>query len=500
MSPWTITALVIIALVLSWWTFGLLARRLRRRLERMTVRALRRFRVRLNRWKLSPKNEIRERLMRDEQVVAAIVEHARESGCKLGEAEARAEHYIDEIAPSFQAFWYYVFGHLVAGLVLNLVYRLELEDPASKVDPKLHQDKAVVYLANHRSNADYVLLSYALTGQVALSYAVGEWARVWPLETLFKAFGSYFIRRGFREELYHVVLRRYVQLITGRGITQGVFIEGGLSRDGALRPAKVGMLDYMTQALTEADFSKDDIVFVPVGLNYDRVLEDRPLTNEHLRALRKREAELAEDGETAKSAEEKPAEARKGRGALWRRRAAMARRSWKVLLGNVFKYWSRRLRKHGVAAVSYGQPISFKDWQASRGRDVLTMERGERLAEIAIFGEEVLDRVGKVIPATPVTLLCAAFEECGLDGPVAEQSLREAILRRLIAGESSGGSRAPVDLDREKALSWGRQLLSLRGLIIDRDDELEVVPEARVLVQYYASSLAASRPKVTEAA
>jgi hypothetical protein len=29
--------------------------------------------------------------------------------------------------------------------------------------------------------------------KVALSYAVGEWARVWPLEHLFRSFGSYFV-------------------------------------------------------------------------------------------------------------------------------------------------------------------------------------------------------------------------------------------------------------------------------------------------------------------
>ena len=87
---------------------------------------------------------------------------------------------------------------------------------------------------NHRSNADYVLVSYALAGDVAISYAVGEWARAFPLEHLFKSFGPYFIRRRYREPLYHAVLERYVQLITREGVTQGIFLEGGLTRDGRL--------------------------------------------------------------------------------------------------------------------------------------------------------------------------------------------------------------------------------------------------------------------------
>ena len=53
------------------------------------------------------------------------------------------------------------------------------------------------------------------------------------------------IRRRYREPLYHTVLERYIQLITRNGVTQGIFPEGGLTTDGALRPAKIGLLDYV---------------------------------------------------------------------------------------------------------------------------------------------------------------------------------------------------------------------------------------------------------------
>jgi glycerol-3-phosphate O-acyltransferase len=64
-----------------------------------------------------------------------------------------------------------------------------------------------------------------------------------------------------------------VQRAVEAGITQGIFLEGGLSRDGALLKPKLGLLDYMARA-------KADLVFIPVGLNYDRVLEDVSLTEE----------------------------------------------------------------------------------------------------------------------------------------------------------------------------------------------------------------------------
>src|SRR5947208_7144841 len=140
-------------------------------------------------------------------------------------------------------------------------------------------DAVLVYLMNHRSNADYVLVGYALAGQVALSYAVGEWARAFPLEHLFKAFGAYFVRRRYREHLYHTVLERYLQLITREGVTQGIFLEGGLTRDGKLKAPKIGLLDYVLGIARDPSF-RDRMFVIPVAVNYDRVLEDRSLLRE----------------------------------------------------------------------------------------------------------------------------------------------------------------------------------------------------------------------------
>ena len=112
---------------------------------------------------------------------------------------------------------------------------------------------------NHRSNADYVLVSYALAGQVAHLVRGGEWARAFPLEHIFKAFGSYFVRRKYREPLYHAVLERYVQLITREGVTQGIFLEGGLTRDGLLKSPKIGLLDYVLGIARDPAYRDRDV-------------------------------------------------------------------------------------------------------------------------------------------------------------------------------------------------------------------------------------------------
>ena len=62
-------------------------------------------------------------------------------------------------------------------------------------------------------------------------------------------------------------------MATAAGVTQAVFPEGGLSRDGKLRPPKLGLLDYMLRAFDPE--GERDLVFMPAGINYDRTFEDR---------------------------------------------------------------------------------------------------------------------------------------------------------------------------------------------------------------------------------
>src|SRR5438309_978720 len=198
---------------------------------------------------------------------------------------------------------------------------------------------------SQRSNADYVLVSYALAGDVAISYAVGEWARAFPLEQIFKAFGSYFVRRKYREPLYHTVLERYVQLIAREGVTQGIFLEGGLTRDGMLKPPKIGLLDYVLGIARDESF-RSRIYIVPVAVNYDRVLEDRSLLRELAsREGRARPSRFDQLGEVAHY--------------LWWNSARLLTRRWK---------------RYGRAAVTVGRPISVEPWLASQP-DLFTLAK-----------------------------------------------------------------------------------------------------------------------------
>src|SRR5688572_6836700 len=251
--------------------------------DRLAAKSVLRSRTHVDRFKLTGRAFVREQLLGDPAIAEAVQRHVSETGESEEAAWKKVEAYVAEIVPFFNIIAYFRFGYSAGRALLNLFYKVSVEYEDRAALARLPRDSIVVYLMNHRSNADYVLVGYALAGQVAISYAVGEWARAFPLEQIFKAFGGYFVRRRHRERLYHAVLERYVQLITREGVTQGIFLEGGLTRDGRLRAPKIGLLDYVIGIAREPEYRRR-LHVVPVAVNYDRVLEDRSLLLELARA------------------------------------------------------------------------------------------------------------------------------------------------------------------------------------------------------------------------
>ena len=257
----------------------------RRRMERVVSRLNERLERPIQPFKLARRYDMIQRLIYDPAVAQAISEHAREENVPEAVAFQRARGYAREIVPSFSASLYFGFAIKIARWLSQKLYTVHLDETNDAALRAIDADATVVFVMNHRSNMDYVLVTYLAADRSALSYAVGEWARVWPLSWLIKTMGAFFIRRKSRNALYRRVLARYVQLATKGGVTQAIFPEGGLSLDGAMGTAKLGLLSYIV-----SDFNPEtdpDVVFVPVALNYDRVLEDRVLINAAAKGERK---------------------------------------------------------------------------------------------------------------------------------------------------------------------------------------------------------------------
>lgn len=144
------------------------------------------------------------------------------------------------------------------------------------------RDHTVVLVPMHRSHLDYLILGSTLydANLNPPLVAAGINLAFWPVGPLIRSLGAYFVRRNARHNRIHgLVLRRYVTYLVKRGHLQEFFIEGGRSRTGKMRQPKTGILNIMIDAWTKR--MRRDILFVPISLTYENVIEDSTYGDEN---------------------------------------------------------------------------------------------------------------------------------------------------------------------------------------------------------------------------
>ncbi|MFW8635809.1 1-acyl-sn-glycerol-3-phosphate acyltransferase [Cribrihabitans pelagius] len=416
----------------------------RRRLERAVARLNQRLERPIEPFKLARRYDMIQRLIYDPQVTKAVAEQAAAEGIPDNVAFEQARGYAREIVPGFSAFAYFGLAIRAARVLSNALYHVRFGHSDEAALRRISPDATVVFVMNHRSNMDYVLVTYLAAQRLTLSYAVGEWARVWPLSRLIRAMGAYFIRRRSHSPLYRAVLAAYVRLATRGGVTQAMFPEGGLSLDGVLAPPKLGLLKYIVDASAA---ESRDVVFVPVALNYDRVLEDKILTS-------------------AARAGERRFRARIGVVAL-----KMLRQHWLWITG--------RFRRFGHAAVSFGRPLSLQEFAGGRSGEVTVP-----------LARELMERIGEIVPVLPVPLAAAVLLE---QDDLSRAAITHRAAALLEAMPLSGLHLPPENCDFEIAAALRR--LEERGLITCRQDRCRVAPGQRDLLAFYAASIRHLLPK-----
>ena len=427
-------------------------------------------RIRIDRFKLKRRHaEIELEVFGSREIVQAVQTYAREHHVSIEQATKQARTYLQEIVPKFNLLAYYRIGAPLASAIMHFLYRVVVErKPLRDFNERASRGATVIYVINHRSNADYVLVAHMLFKFISLSYAIGEWARVWPLNHVFKWFGGYFVRRRYREPLYHAVLAKFVQTITRHGVTQGIFIEGGLSRDGAFLKPKLGMLDYLVTAKRDPEFTSP-LFIIPTAVNYDRVLEDRNLTEE----LLGRE-ERSTRGEKLKT-------------------------TFDYLFRNFFRGLFHRFKRYGYAVVTFGTPISVDDFVREHPQ-VLAMTYEERKGGLQQLAESIMTEISNALPVTPVTLVARIFRahpkpmtsaeiEHAIDAFLRDET-RIWLLREKTPREIWKAARQVLELRHlvQPVEQWRSDLFEEDGVPIV-EDAWQWNPDEVLLRDYYAHSL-----------
>ncbi len=471
----------------------------KRRFMRSVTGFLRKHQVRFDQYKLTNKLIIKDQLLHNREVNQQILEKSQKEDLPFEEAREQAEEYIDEIVPAFNLLSYYKFGYAIANLLLKFLYEVVIDEQGKEQVKDIPEDSLVIYVMNHRSNIDYLLVAYMLMENISVSYAVGEWARVFPLDIIFKSFGAYFIRRNYRDPLYHAVLKNYVQLISENKVTQGIFLEGGLSRTGQFRAPKTGLLDYIlttSQGNGAAD-SLTKIVFVPVGINYDWILEDQTLI---------REWKEGKHGMTM-------------RDHIFSLLTILVKSPY-LLLVNTLRILTGRLKEHGYVSVKFGRPVLLESLADPQQFDAAKSYE-ERRAELKKVGSGLLHRISEVIPVTPVSLLSLTLIEHGNDSMSKSSCLThmrsllqqlearnadlmmgkeyEALLKLRDRLESERWFRKKELLEFEedllkedeieKTLQLAVELLVRRKIVRVTRDRILIISEKHDYLEYYANTI-----------
>ena len=191
------------------------------------------------------------------------------------------------------------------------------------------------------------------------------------------------------------------------------------------------------------------MVFVPVGLNYDRVLEDRVL--------------VAAVGDKS---------------ARFRFRIShvaryVGRHLWQRLTG--------KFHRLGFAAVAFGQPISLKAFLAEAPKETTKL-----------LGAELMRRISQVVPILPVPLVCRHLEAGGgqLGRAAIETKFGADVARLRAAGMELCLPPEIGGTGYVRAVDEALRMLEVRGLVRQVGGRVELTDKAPDVISYYAASLA----------
>jgi glycerol-3-phosphate O-acyltransferase len=226
---------------------------------------------------LRPRHRVQEAVLRERRVEAAILRRA-EGGVSPEAARAQAEKIFREIAANMNSTFLAALALVASAVIRRLFHRIEVRGLDKLAEWAKRQP--VVLVPSHRSYFDFVLLSWLFYQNHLMPphIAARENMAFGPFGFLFRRAGAFFLRRAFDDELYRAVFRGYVGWLVREGFTQEFFIEGSRSRTGKTLAPRMGMLAWIIQGFI--DSGRRDLLFVPVGITYERLVEEGAMVDE----------------------------------------------------------------------------------------------------------------------------------------------------------------------------------------------------------------------------
>jgi glycerol-3-phosphate O-acyltransferase len=333
-----------------------------------------------------------EEAMRDRQFQDSLIKASRENGRPVPQLERQARRDFTSIAARFSPT---VVGGIapVLNWVFNRIYDgIDVDEAGLERAMKAAAHAPVVLTPSHKSHVDYLVMSYVMwqRGYNVPLVAAGANLSFFPLGWFLRRAGAFFLRRSFKgDPVYTAVFRAYLKKLVHDGIHHEFFPEGGRSRTGRLLQPKLGLFTWLVDAVLEG--ARNDLLFVPVAIDYEKVVESSSYSAE-LKGGEKK----AEDLKALLSTP-------------------------KVLTEN-----------YGRIHLTFDAPVSLAQLMADRGLTASSVNEEQKKSLVRALGHRVMHGISQVSVVTPQALLSSALLAHRRRGiSVREITDRIVLLRRV---------------------------------------------------------------------
>jgi len=318
---------------------------------------------------LKTRDELRELILRSEHFQDFLKEYAAKGNKDIVELHKKADSALDEIAsdysPRLIKFLCTIFGWVWK----TMFDRIALDMEGLSYVKSAATRAPVVFVPCHRSHFDYLILPYLLVSNnmPCPHVAAGQNLAFWPIGTLFRKSGAFFVRRSFHgARLYSRIFSEYVRMLLQQGFNIEFFIEGGRSRTGKMILPKTGLLTILMDAYKSGVCR--DIIFAPVYVGYDRLLEESALLSE-VEGKQKKQESLRQ----------------------------------LISIRKLFK------KQHGRIYVQFDTPISLKSLTAQQNQPLQEMDQAEYHALGRNLAYRIINTINDISVVTAQALAASAI-------------------------------------------------------------------------------------------
>lgn len=217
-------------------------------------------------------DEITEAVLAREEVVRYLQGGEDETPHQAAE---RVQGYLDELRTTQRYKMYRALQHPL----YPILRKIDRQQQHVEIARSAVKAGRVIYASNHKSHTDYLVEPLVLDDNGIRPPVIAAGINLFggALGLIHRhVTGAIPIRRDMRDPAYLATLKAYVAEVLRRH-DLFLYLEGGRSYSGELKPFKTGLLHAAAQA------RRDDVVIVPVAIAYDFVLEDFVLARQRVK-------------------------------------------------------------------------------------------------------------------------------------------------------------------------------------------------------------------------